>query len=313
MIMAAVGALVLLIISVALNWPVGGGSGIGSSGKEGSAPAPQQVFDASPGACLDWTEPDAADIHPVACREPHLFEVTGKTDLSAEFDDPAPFPDTAQWQRLKRERCGEVSARFLDGRLDPRGRFTVGAFTPSEQGWSSGDRTLHCGLQQPAPSGQLHRTTGNVALVDQSNIYPTGRCLGIDGTSIWDSTDCARPHSAEITGVVDLGQRFPGGFPPEAEQDAFLSARCAEITGEYAGSPTAAHDKGLTTYWDTLGQQGWDAGSRRVNCKVSSQLPDGSGFAPVTGSVTGEVRVSSTPAPSHSDPGEQGIPVPGDR
>lgn len=307
MITAAVGALALLVLSAVLNWPVG------DSDEPGSAPAPQQVFEAPAGTCLNWTEPDAADIRQVTCGEPHLFEVTGRTDLSAELGDRARFPDEAQWQRLKRERCGEVSEQFLRGRLDPKGRFAVGAFTPNEQGWSSGDRTMHCGLQQPAPSGQLHRTTGSAARVDQANVYPTGRCLGINGTSVWDSTDCARPHAVEVTGVVDLGQQFPEGFPPEPAQDEFLSGRCAEITGQYAGDPAAARDKGLTTYWDTLGQQGWDAGSRRVNCKVSAQLPDGSGLAPVTGSVTGEVRVSPDPAPTRPESDEHRVPADGDR
>ena len=32
-------------------------------------------------------------------------------------------------------------------------------------------------------------------------------------------------------------------------------------------------------------QESWDAGSTLVNCKVAAKLPDGSGLAPVTGSL----------------------------
>ncbi|WP_229680008.1 septum formation family protein [Saccharopolyspora thermophila] len=307
MISAALGALVILVISV-LTWP-SRNSGVGGSGRVGSAPAPQVVFDAPAGTCLNWTEPDATDISQVTCAEPHLFEVTGKTDLRAEFGDGAPFPNTEQWQQLKQQRCIDVSRQFLANRFDPYGRFSVGAFTPSEEGWEAGDRTLHCGLQQPGPSGKLYRTTGSAASVDQSNTYEVGRCLGINGTAVWDPVSCDQPHAVEITGLVDLGEQFPGGYPPEPDQDGFLATRCADLTAQYAGAPTAARDKGLVTYWDTLAQESWDAGSRKVNCKVSAQLPDGSGLAPVTGSVKGQVTVGREPAPQVTSPEQPGVPA----
>ncbi|MFB9566651.1 septum formation family protein [Saccharopolyspora hordei] len=301
MICAVLGALLVLVVSALLNWP-GDGAGGGGSDRPGSSPAPRVVFTAPPGSCLHWTEPDAADIRKVTCSEPHLFEVTGTADLRPQFGEDAPFPRTEQWQQIKQERCVEVSTSFLSGRFDPNGRFSVGAFTPSEDGWADGDRTLHCGLQQPGPSGRLYPMTGSASTVDQSNVYPEGRCLGINGTAVWDPVDCTKPHSVEITGVVDLSEQFPGGYPAEGDQDGFLATRCAELTDRYAGGPTVAKDKGLVTYWDTLAQESWDAGSRTVNCKVSAQLPDGSGLAPVTGSVKGEVRVGKEPAPLATTP-----------
>ncbi|MBB5154172.1 septum formation family protein [Saccharopolyspora phatthalungensis] len=309
MISAAIGALLILVISAALNWPTGGESGVGGPGRIGSAPAPKVVFEAAAGDCLNWTEPDAADISKVTCAEPHLFEVTGTADLRGEFGDKAPFPNTGQWQQVKQQRCIDVSKQFLSGRFDPHGRFSVGAFTPSEEGWANSDRTLHCGLQQPGPSGKLYPITGNAARMDQSNVYPVGRCLGINGTAVWDPVDCARPHAVEITGLVNLGEQFPGGYPAEGDQDGFLATRCAELTAAYAGGPTTAKDKGLVTYWDTLAQESWDAGSLQVNCKVSAQLPDGSGLAPVTGSVKGEVQIGRAPAPQNTVPIEPGVPA----
>ncbi|WP_223839709.1 septum formation family protein [Saccharopolyspora pogona] len=314
MISAAIGALLILVVSAVLNWPTGGGPGVGGrgvggSGQIGSAPAPEAVFDAKAGDCLNWNDPDAGDIRNVTCAEPHLFQVTGSSELRGEFGDTAPFPDTEQWQQIKQQRCTDVSKGFLSNQFDPHGRFSVGAFTPSEDGWADGDRTLHCGIQQPGPSGKLYPITGSAAQMDQSNVYPVGRCLGINGTAVWDPVDCARPHSVEITGQVDLGEQFPGGYPSETDQDGFLATKCAELTDNFAGGPTVAKDKGLVPYWDTLAPESWDAGSRQVNCKVSAQLPDGSGLAPVTGSVKGEVQVGKEPAPKDAAPNEPGVPA----
>ncbi|QGK68271.1 hypothetical protein GIY23_00630 [Allosaccharopolyspora coralli] len=317
MISAVLGALLVLVVSAVLNWPMttsgGGGSSTGGSGQQGPAAAPAPVYEARPGSCLNWTTADAADLGPVACEQPHLFEVTGRADLSQQFGDDAPYPDTATWQRIKQQRCTQVSQRFLSDRLDPNGRFAVGAFTPSSEGWFEGDRVLHCGLQQPGPSGALYPIVGPVATQDQSDTYDVGRCLGINGVDVWDPVDCGQPHSVEITGTVNLGDQFPGGYPAEGDQDGFLADRCRDLTAEFAGSPDATQDKGLIGYWDTLSQESWNAGSRTVNCKVSAQLPDGSGLAPVTGSIQGEVQVGDAPAPENRVPVEPGVPATGER
>lgn len=307
MVAAAIGALLILTVSILLNWPMESGK-VGGPAGVGEAPAPKVVFETRAGECLHWTEPDAADIRKVTCDEPHLFEVSGPYDLR-EFPPNAPFPSTQQWQEIKQQRCIEVSDQYLGGRFDKEGRFTVGAFTPSQEGWAEGDRTLHCGLQQPGPSGKLFPITGQAAKMDQSNVYPAGRCLGINGTQVWDPVDCARPHAVELSGVINLADQFQGNFPSEGEQDGFLDTKCEELTSAYAGGPTVAEDKGLIVYWDTLSEQSWAAGSRQVNCKLSAQLPDGSGLAPVTGSVKGQVQVGRSPAGQQSTPTEPGAPA----
>ncbi|GAB3286120.1 septum formation family protein [Parasphingorhabdus pacifica] len=310
MISAAIGALLVLLVSALLNWPTGGdGSGAGGPGGEGAAPAPPPVFEAKAGDCLNWTQADAADIEQARCNSPHLFEVTGRADLGPEFAGEAPYPASEQWQELKQEHCTGVAREYLQGGFDPNGRFSVGAFTPSEEGWNSGDRELHCGLQQPGPSGKLYRFEDRVANLDQSDVYQVGKCLGINGTAVWEPVRCTEPHSVEITGLVDLGAQFPDGYPAEEDQDNFLATRCGELTAEFAGSPTAVEEKGLVAYWDTVPPESWEAGSHKVNCKVSAQLPDGSGLAPVTGSVKGEVRVGEEPAPEISDTVSPGAPA----
>lgn len=314
MLSATIGALLILVISVLVSQPSGGddqGAG-GGPGGIGAAPTPQE-FEAPRGTCLNWTAPDAADIDEVACDQPHLFEVSGTADLGGEFPQGTPYPNAERWQELKQDRCVQVSDEYLESGLDPVGRLAVGAFTPSEEGWQQGDRTLHCGLQQPGPSGELYPVSERVSELDQSETYEAGRCLGINGTAVWDPVDCSEPHAVEITGTVDLSDEFTDGYPSEQDQDGYLATRCRELTAHYAGSPEAVRDKGLVAYWDTLAEESWDAAARQVNCKVSAQLPDGSGLAPITGSVTDEVDVREEPAPELTDEGTPGVPASSER
>ena len=70
--------------------------------------------------------------------------------------------------------------------------------------------------------------------------------------------------------------------------------------GSYAGGENVISDKKLTVYWDNLTEESWNAGSRKINCNLAALLPDRSGFAPVTGSVTGDVLVGDSAAPPTS-------------
>lgn len=260
-----------------------------------TTPPPLQA--ASPGACLVWTAVDASDAERVACRKPHLFEVTGQLDLSRRFGDDARFPSNEQWRSLVAARCTEVTEDYLEGRFDPFGRFSVGAIKPSEGSWRRGDRELRCGLQVVGRSGALYPSTGAAASQDQSDVHEPGTCLGNDGLGIGDPVDCAQPHAVEVVGLVDLSEEFPDGVPKEGEQDQVLEEKCIELAAEYAGGPDVVGEQGLTVFWETLRPQSWKAGSRRVNCRLGAFLPDRSGFAPVTGSVTGKVKIGSKPAP----------------
>ncbi|MDQ3886728.1 MAG: septum formation family protein, partial [Actinomycetota bacterium] len=227
----------------------------------------------------------------------HLFEVTGVMDLAPEFGPSAAFPGEETWRMLVAERCTPLSTQFLGGRFDPFGKFSVGAIKPSEGSWRRGDRELRCGLQVVGRSGALFPTTGSAATQDQSDVHETGTCLGLDGIGVGDPVDCAQPHAVEIVGVVDLGAAFPGGYPDEAAQDRLLSEQCNQLATGYTGGPQVVGEKGLIIFSETLRPESWEAGSRRVDCRLGAFLPDRSGFAPVTGSVRGEVQVGTEPAP----------------
>lgn len=260
---------------------------------------------ADPGTCLNWTRGDAADAEVVDCGQPHLFEQAGSIALT----DQTALPDDRGFRQLVSERCTPVAVSYLGGKFDPDGRYRVGALKPSAAKWAAGDRDLRCGLQSSSRSGALFATTGTVAASDQAAVQEPGSCLGIDGRTIGDPVSCAQPHAVESVGVVDLGTKFQE-FPQVGEQDAFLQPECTRLAGEFAGDPAAISAKKLTVYWDNLGEESWNVGTRRVNCNLAALLPDRSGFAPVTGSVRdANVVVSDQPAPPAPESAEPAPPA----
>jgi hypothetical protein len=290
---AVLGALTALVI-VAIRGGVGGAL---LFVRDDPAPAAHnQSLRAPVHSCLTWAREDAADARLVDCAQPHLFEVTTTVDLD-EFGAGTPFPDAARWQELVTSRCTQRTTEALANRFDPFGRFIVGAIKPSADSWQRGDRTLRCGVQSAGRSGELFATTGSVLYQDQSDVHPPGTCLGNDGKAVGDPVDCSGPHSVEIVGVVDLKAAFPGAYPDEAAQDGVLETECTRLAAEFAGGPAVVAEKKLTLFWETLRPESWQAGSTRVDCRLGAFLPDRSGFAPVTGSVTGRVEVGTEPAP----------------
>jgi hypothetical protein len=261
---------------------------------------------ATPGTCLMWTRPDAADTEVVDCARPHLFEQAGSVALPADMA----LPDDRQWRQIVDERCEPVVLEYLGGKFDPDGRYRVGALKPSPAKWAEGDRELRCGLQSASRSGALYPLTGRAAESDQASVHEPGTCLAIDGRTIGDPVDCAGPHAVETVGIVDLSEKFPDEFPAVGDQDAYLQPECARVANEYAGSAEAISQKGLTVYWDNVTEESWNAGTRKVNCNLAALLPDRSGFAPVTGPVRGDVVVGDTPAPPATATPEPGVPAP---
>jgi hypothetical protein len=261
---------------------------------------------ATPGSCLTWSRADAADTKLVDCAKPHLFEQAGSVTLT----DQVTLPDDQTMRQLVNDRCTPVVTGYMGGKLDPAGRYRVGALKPSQARWAAGDRELRCGLQSASRSGALYPLTGKAVGGDQSNVQEPGTCLAIDGKTIGDPVDCSGQHAVETVGVVDLAQKFPDAFPAVGDQDGFLQPECARIAGEYAGSADVITQKGLTVYWDNITEDSWAAGSRKVNCNLAALLPDRSGFAPVTGPVKGEVKVGGEPAAPAANSPAPGVPAP---
>ncbi|WP_245614452.1 septum formation family protein [Actinokineospora inagensis] len=295
---AFAGSLLLLISSMAFSWPVGAGGGLSAEEERARA------FDSPAGSCLNWTPPDPTDMRRVDCAQPHLFEVTSNVDISADYPASAPPPDLDHWQDIAQAKCTPSATSYLGGKLDPYGKFRVNALKPVDSQWQNGDRKLRCGLQRIAPSGGLLPSTGSAATQDQSDVHDPGTCLELNGQKIGDPISCDKAHAYEIVGSVDLSQAFTGDFPADDAQREKAIELCAAVTKEYTGGAdlTAKH---LTPYSDTLKQESWAAGSRKVDCKVGAKLPDGSGLAPITNSVraigsTATASASATPTPTPS-------------
>ncbi|TCO64495.1 septum formation family protein [Actinocrispum wychmicini] len=289
---AFVGALVVLTLSMVFSWPVGGTANAGANDPAANLAA---AFDAPPGSCLTW-KPDGSDMRPTGCDQPHLFEVTGDVDISGEHGPNDPSPTADAWRDIAKQKCATGATAYLGGKLDPFGRYSVGALKPSDDQWRSGDRKLRCGLQRQGPTGKiLVPTTGSAKGQDQSDVYDVGTCLALADKTYGDPVPCKDAHAFEIVGVVDLGKVHPDGFPSDEQQQAAMLDNCTKQAAEYSSNLNLA-DKGLSLTWDTRKQESWDAGSRKAVCKVGAPLKDGTGLAPVSGSV----KNAGAPAPPPS-------------
>lgn len=238
---------------------------------------------AQAGACLSWPadEPDRPSF--VQCRDDHMFEVAKAVNMS-NFGEP----------------CQAAVRSYLGPRYDPDSRFTIGVLWAGDaNGGQSNNRNLLCGLQLLGIDGEPTAFKGAVAELDQSKVWPPGTCLAIDPATNRSTdipADCAKEHGMEVTGSVGLAERFPGGPPPQDEQDGFVREACTRITENYL-APTPLQATGLALNYRTLSADSWSAGSRQVSCGVVSPGEQGA-LLPLVGSVR------SAP------PGDQATPPP---
>ncbi len=277
---AVVGALLALALSVLVT----------SSASDDAAQAARNgvrmkaSYDAPAGSCLIWDKGTGENMRRIACEQEHLFEVTEILDISKDFPPDAAAPGAEYWRKIATDRCTEGAADYLGEPLDPHGKLQVSALKPSDADWAAGNRELRCGLWWAAPGGELQETSGPAALADQSLIWPAGTCLALAGKTVGDPIGCAQPHAYEMIAVVDLSDEFGKKYPSQKRQHAWLDERCSDLADKYTGKLDLAKKKLILT-WDTRTKESWQAGSFKVNCKVGAKLPDGSGLAPVTGSI----------------------------
>jgi hypothetical protein len=304
-----VGALLALASNSMFSWSGDSYTGGGGGGRsEAAAAARKAAFSSPPGSCLAWDKVDAGDARVVPCAQAHRFEVTEVVDITDRYPKGAPSPDLVLWRQIAQERCTEGAKEYLGKPLDPFGKLSVNMLRPDEDQWAAGDRQLRCGLQWAGPGGGLQKMTGPAKDQEQSNVWEPGTCLALNGKTVGDPIDCSRPHSYEIVATLDLKSEFKkSAYPSTDDQKTWLDTECSKAIGEYATNPDLAAQKLILT-WDLREKQSWEAKSTLVNCKIAALLPDGSGLAPVTGSLK-----KAPPAPP-SAPGAtptQGPPPPG--
>jgi predicted heme/steroid binding protein len=287
--------------------PIGliGGTSIGARGSD--------TFDhAKSGDCLNWPErtPDAAQI--VDCKDEHRFEVSEAIDMrtfpGSEYGPDAAPPSPARIQQISSEQCQASARQYLGAKYDPNGKFGVSLLWSGDKAWrQSGERRMLCGLQLPGPNNQQLAFRGKIANVDQSKVWSAGTCLGINPATNQPTdipVDCGAPHAMEVTGSVNLAEKFPGALPAEADQDAFVKDSCTRMTDAYL-APIQLRSTTLTLIYSTISLPSWSAGSHQVSCSIGATLGNG-GWSTLLNSAKGPLAINGqSPVPPPDIPGER--------
>ena len=242
------------------------------------------------GACLTWdVGPDGTvtGFTETDCNNEHRFEVSSREDLNtyptAEFGPNSEAPSPTRQAQLREELCQTASIRYLNGRYDPSGRYSIAPILPPAEAWAEGDRTMLCGLQETDTDGTPILTTGHAADQDQARVAEPGTCEVTDEANNLRAVDCAEPHHIEVTEIVDLAPVFADRTPSPEEQDKHLGGVCAKAAENYLGNEENLYQSTLQVYWGTISTQAWDGGSRSVNCGLVA--PKDGKYAPITGTA----------------------------
>ena len=268
--------------------------------KEQPEPEIVSFTDANTGSCINWqTNPDGSnsDFATVGCAEPHRFEVSTREDLSqyptSEFAADAAHPNLERQQQLTEELCVGPTMNYLGGKLDPEGRYSISPILPPGSAWKEGDRTMLCGVMVQDAHGRTTQTVGLAAESDQSRAYPANVCVRVEGDAP-SEVPCTEDHTWQVTDKVNLGENFPQEWPDIEKQNQLLSERCTAAGRNYLGGDDALYNSTLTPFWTTIQQQSWAAGSRTVNCALTSGK-QGGGFATLKGDVRQGFTIDGQP------------------
>ncbi|MDX1889556.1 septum formation family protein [Mycolicibacterium sp. 050158] len=294
--------------------PIGlnSGSALLGSGARGNA-----TFDhAQSGTCLNWPEqvPDAAQI--VDCKDEHRFEVAEAIDMrtfpGTEYGPDAAPPSEARIKQISQEQCQAAARQYLGAKYDPNGRFSVSLVWSGDKAWrQGGERRMLCGLQLAGPDNRQLAFAGKVADIDQSKVWPAGTCLGIDPATNQPTdipVDCAKPHAMEVTGSVNLAEKFPGPVPPDGDQDQFVKDACTKMTDDYL-APVALRKTTLTLIYSTISLPSWTAGSKQVSCSIGATLGNG-GWSTLLNSAKGQLLINGQPPVAVPDIPEERLDMP---
>jgi hypothetical protein len=320
LLLTALGA--LLIAGLVTAIPIGPGQGR-LAGYMGNNPVPSTggrvdaAFNrARAGDCLMWPDatPESANI--VSCADDHKFEVAESVDMStfpgSEYGPHAAPPSPARIQQMTQEQCEPAVRNYLGPKFDPNSKFTVSLLWAGDRAWrQSGERRMLCGLQLPGANNQQEAFKGKVANIDQSKVWPAGTCLSIDPTTnqpIDVPVDCAAPHAMEITGTVNLAERFPGALPSEPDQDGFIKDACTKMTDAYL-APVKLRSTTLTLIYPTVSLPSWSAGSREVACSIGATLGNG-GWSTLVNSAKGHLLINGQPPVPPPDIPEERLTMP---
>jgi predicted heme/steroid binding protein len=307
----------LLIAGLITALPQGDGSNGLTASSIALGPRGNDTFNHAKSAnCLNWPDrtPDAAEI--VDCKDEHRFEVAESVDMrtfpGSEYGPDAAPPSAARIQQISQEQCSAAVKRYLGPRFDTNSRFTISMLWSGDKAWrQSGERRMLCGLQLPGANNQQLAFNGKIADIDQSKVWPAGTCLGIDPTTNQPTdipVDCAAPHAMEVTGAVNLAEKFPTGLPPEPEQDTFIKDACTRMTDAYL-APIQLRSTTLTLIYSTISLPSWSAGSHQVSCSIGATLGNG-GWSTLLNSAKGPLLINGQPPVAPPDIPEERLNLP---
>ena len=261
---------------------------------------------ADAGSCLTWQvgqDGSISNFEQADCAGEHRFEVSLREDLAtyptSEFGPEAPMPNQTRQAQLREELCGAGTLRYLSGKYDPNGRYSIAPILPPADAWQRGDRTMLCGLQETDRAGEPVLTSGHVADQDQARVFEAGQCVAVDAANTLTDVPCADPHQLEITSQVSLADVFPDSTPTVEDQDSHLEDVCTAAAQDYLGGEENLYQVALSPFWTTQAAAAWEGGSRSVNCALVFSRPEG-GFATLTGSATEgreHLRIDDAPPP----------------
>ena len=277
-------------------WSPSTGTTAGETSTDKTAPTSEMdvasFTSAESGTCLTWDidpKGEISNFQSISCAEPHRFEVAAREDLStyptSEFGPEAKRPDVTRQNALRDELCESSTLGYLNGKWDPAGKYDIASVLPPSNAWDKGDRTLLCGLQTTDETGVPQLSTGNVEAVDQAVVAKAGECRSIDDKQIMRTVDCAQPHQLETVSVVNLGERFPNGYPVGEELDTYLNETCTAAAEKYLGGEENLYQSTLQPFWGSVSEASWNGGTRSVNCSLMH--PNNGSFSVITGSATG--------------------------
>lgn len=258
---------------------------------------------ANVGDCLTWDIADDGTVSNfvvVDCKQKHRFEVADRVDLRnveawiGDFGDDAPEPDQDALLQLRDWVCQDPVLAYMDGKLDPSGRFVPAPILPPSTSWAEGDRTMLCGLQPTAPDGSPTQISGRVKEADQANVVDVGECVALDDSGGLLPVDCAEPHLLEAVGVFDLRDTFPDRTPTIEEQNEHLNEACVAAAEEYLGGEEALYQSTLLPFWMSIAPESYEAGTHSVNCWLMKDNGQ-DGFASLAGSAKGEFTINGEP------------------
>jgi hypothetical protein len=97
----------------------------------------------------------------------------------------------------------------------------------------------------------------------------------------------------EVTGAVNLAEKFPGPVPPDGDQDQFVKDACTKMTDAYL-APVALRKTTLTLIYSTISLPSWTAGSKQVSCSIGATLGNG-GWSTLLNSAKGPLLINGQP------------------